>query len=62
MNLWQELSTVADCHITHLIQQVPNVWLHEETIGVQFLDCIGKGIQTNKVTAIASLGVRWSCG
>ena len=53
MNLWKKLSTVACRHIAHLIQQIPNVWLHEEIIGVQFLHRIGKGVQTNEVTAIA---------
>ena len=53
MNLWKKLSTVACRHIAHLIQQIPNVWLHEEIISVQFLHRIGKGVQTNEVTAIA---------
>ena len=52
MNLWKKLSTVACRHIAHLIQQIPNVWFHKEIIGIQFLDRIGKGVQTNEVTAI----------
>ena len=54
MDFWQELCSCCGCHVTDLVQEVPNFWLHEEVIGVQLLDGIGKGIQTDEVASIGS--------